>query len=169
MDILLKESLLNPLGFQCQDRPSKDLCWPSNNEMSITRKGHGVFYLIQKNCKKWSGSPDWSDRLWPAKAPLERSHSVSGYPVAVTGVRKSSLFLQLQGSVHKSNKAQGPSHRESSWWLSLASALGKITCKNQPGVRKQAFGNGNTQALPLTHRTEPGSEMTPEPARLGDA
>lgn len=38
-----------------------------------------------------------------------------------------------------------------------ADGLALAAFKNQPGVKKRAYGN--SQALPLTHRDEPGSEM----------
>lgn len=121
MDIPLKQSLLNSLGFQSQDTPAKSLCWPWNNETSITRKGQGVLYLIQKNCKTWSGSPDGGDRCWPAKSPLERSHSVSGYPMAVTGVLKR-LIVSTVGKVWsiKAAKPRVHPHEEGSLMAELS-------------------------------------------------
>lgn len=120
--------------------PAKGLCWPLNNETSITRKGHGELSLIQKNCKKWSGSPDLGDRLWPAKSPLEMSLSVSGYPMAVTGVLKRFIVSAVgKPSPIKAAKPRVHHMRKASNGLAqlLLSARSLAASKNLSGVRNR--------------------------------
>lgn len=128
------------------------------------RKGRRVLCSIQKNCKKWSGSPDWGDRLWPAKSPLERSRSVSGYPTAVTGVLKR-LIVSTVGKASSIKVAKPRVHHTSRRLMALLSSstrqgLSLAAWGNLPGLRKRP---SEMLRHCLWHRVEPGSEMAMGP------